>query len=174
MSKKFLVILSLLFFVGCAGQQIVSVKPLNPFEPPAINPNTGKSTCTIYEDMGITGGLIYEKILNPCAAQNILVTVAQGAYALEGYKISQFKMWTDRLRMNMTGGISYTAFRALVLREVLDWNKNMGLVLFSASGLIDIFEGQALLHCDDIKLLNASLDDLVRQVEVLQILEDSR
>ena len=55
----------ILLFVGCAG---VAVKPLDPFSPPPI-----ERPCTIYEDNGITSGLIYDNVLNPCAAHNILI-----------------------------------------------------------------------------------------------------
>jgi len=152
-----------LFIFACVGGPQIAIKPINPFEPPPL-----ERPCTIYEDMQITSGLIYEKIKNPCAAQNILIVVAQSAYALEAYEIEEFQIWANRIKTIIgSGNITYTGLRALVLKEVLAINRKMGLILVSASGLIDIFEGSEIIAPDDVKLLHASLDDLVKQVQLI-------
>jgi hypothetical protein len=164
---KGLLILFLAVLVGCAG--VVSVKPMNPFEPPAINEATGLPNCTIYEDNGITGGLIYSKVLNPCAAQNILIFIAQGGYTFEAYQFEDFKIFIASTKTVISGGVSYTSLRALILKAVMDQNRKMGMLLFSASGLIDMFQGSAILHPDDAKLCVMSLNDLQAQVELLTV-----
>lgn len=159
------ILLTSFFLVACAGGPQVAVKPINPFEPPPP-----ERPCTIYQDLQITSGLIFEKVANPCAAQNILIVVAQSAYALEAYEVEQFEEWAVKIKAIIgEGQITYTGLRALVLREVLQINRKMGLILVSASGLIDIFEGPQLLQPDDIKLLLASMDDLVEQVRTIAV-----
>ncbi len=168
---KYLLILFIGFFVLVSCTGTIVIKQMNPFEPPPINEATGLPTCTIYEDNGITGGLIYTEVLNPCAAQNILVLIAQGGYSLEAYQFEGFKTFITSTKTVISGGVSYTSLRALILKAVMDQNKKMGLILFSASGLIDMFQGDSLLHPDDAKLCVMSLNDLQRQVELLTVFD---
>ena len=162
--KKIILTLTIsLFLFACAGGPQIAVKPLNPFEPPPP-----ERPCTIYENYQVNSGLIFEKIKNPCAAQNILIIIAQSAYALEAYEVEEFQTWVNRIKTIIASGeTTYTGLRALVLKEVMAINRKMGLVLVSASGLIDIFEGPQLIDPNDIRLLHASLDDLVKQVQLI-------
>ena len=168
MRRLFILFIAMLF-LGCAGT--VAVKQLNPFEPPPVDEVTGKPTCTIYEDNQITTGLIYSKVRNPCAAQNILIFIAQGGYSFEAYQFEEFKTWAERIKLVIGQGVSYTGLRALILKQVMEQNKKMGMLLFSASGLIDMFQGESLLDPNDVKLCIMSLDDLVNQVELLTVFD---
>ncbi len=161
--------ISVFVLFSCTG--VVGIKPMNPFEPPPINEVTGLPACTIYEDNGITGGLIFSEVRNPCAAQNILIFIAQGGYTFEAYQFEEFKAFIASTRAVIDNGVSYTSLRALILRAVIDRNKKMGMLLFSASGLIDLFQGDALLHPDDVKLCVMSLDSLQKQVELLTVFD---
>ncbi|MCK5139693.1 MAG: hypothetical protein KAQ85_07625 [Thermodesulfovibrionia bacterium] len=169
MKKLFILFLALvvLVVVGCGT---VGLKPMDPFSPPPLD-STGVPTCSIYEDNDIASGLIYDNVRNPCAAQNILIFIAQGGYTFEAYQFEDFKKWADSLKVVLGNGISYTSFRALILKAVMDQNRKMGMLLFSASGLIDMFQGDALMDANDVKLSVMSIDDLIEQVRLLTVFD---
>jgi len=161
MKTLFVILCSAMLVCGCLG---VGVKPINPFEPP-----TPEKPCTIYSDLGVTSGLIYTKIKNPCAAQNLLIQVAQGGVALEAYQIDQFKTWSAEARKYIKSGITASQLKLYVIKETMALNKKFGMLLFSVSGIIDIFQGDAVFDPDSVKLIMASMDDLDKKVEDMRV-----
>jgi len=145
---------------GCAYQGI-GVKGPNPFE--------ADPTCTIYADMGIdtatTTAIIPKYILNPCAAQNIVVSVAKSGYALEAYQVEEFKLWVGEAKKYVAIGRTFGDIKLFIGAGLGKLNRKIGMMYFIVSDLMLVLPDTALVEVDDVRLIDASLDDAVKKVE---------
>jgi len=145
---------------GCA-QLGVGVKGPNPFEP--------DPKCTIYQDMGIdpatSTGVIPQYILNPCAAQNMVVAVARSGVVLEAYQVDDVRSFVTEAKAYTTVGKDFGGVKLFVGMQIGKLNKKFGLMFFTLSDLLLVLPDTAVLQPDDVTLVHASLDDMLKHVE---------
>jgi hypothetical protein len=146
--------------MGCA-QMGVQVQGPNPFEP--------DPKCTIYQDMGIdpatSTGVIPQYIINPCAAQNIIVAVARSGAVLEAYQVEDVRAFVEQAKAYITVGKDFGGVKLWVGAQIGKLNKKFGLMFFTISDLFIVLPDTALLQPDDVTLTHASLDDMLKHVE---------
>ena len=145
---------------GCAG---IQVQGPNPFEP--------DPKCTIYQGMGIdpatSTGVIPEYIKNPCAAQNIVVAVARSGVALEAYQLEDVRKFVEEAKRYTTVGLTFQNLKLFVGAEVGKLNREFGLLFFTVSDLLIVLPDSDMLALDDVKLVHASLDDVLKKTEAM-------
>jgi hypothetical protein len=153
---------------GCAymeGQGVQVAAP-NPFEP--------EPTCTIYKDMGIdpatSTGVIPKYIKNPCAAQNIVVSVARSGAALEAYQIEHVRTFVAEAKKYMVVGLTFQNAKLFVGMQIGKLNREFGLLYFAVSDLLLVLPDTAILQTDDVTLVHASLDNMLAKVEEIAAL----
>lgn len=158
----------MMVFQSCAytGAQGVAVKVPDPFTP--------DPSCTIYADMGIdpatSTATIPQYIKNPCAAQNILATVAKSGVALEAYQVDEFEVWAAGAKQAITVGMTFENVKLYIGGQLTRINGKLGMVYFITSDLLLVLPDAALVQTEDATLMHASLDDLVRKVRQLAIM----
>ena len=158
------IIFLICFTFALGGCSTARLKPLNPFDdPPPDQP------CTIYEDYNIQTGLIKQRIKNPCAAQNLLVTVAKGGVAFSAYDIDQFNKWADKAELVVKSNITYADLQIWITAEVVKLNKKFGMVVFAVSDIVSVFPDTAIIDPDDQKLILASIADLRAEIAKMAI-----
>lgn len=150
----------LVCFNGCGG---VQVRAPNPFEPDP----TGR--CKIYQDMGIdpatSTGVIPQYIKNPCAAQNIIVTVARSGAILEAYQVEDVRKFVGQAKSYITVGTNFSNVKLYIGMQVGKLNRKFGLLFFTVSDLLIVLPDTEVLMADDVLLAHASLDHTLKKVE---------
>lgn len=153
---------------GCAYMKEQGVQVKLP------DPITEDPSCTIYKDMGIdpatSTAIIPQYIKNPCAAQNILATVAKTGVALEAYQIEDFIVWAGKAKQYLTVGLEFSNVKLFIGGQLTQINKELGMVYFIMSDLLLVLPDTAIVQPDDVRLMHASIDDLVKKVQQLAIL----
>ena len=148
-------------FILLTGCGAVQVKGPNPFEP--------DPACTIYQDMGIdpasSTGVIPQYILNPCAAQNLIVATARSGAVLEAYQVEDVRAFVAQAKTYITVGKDVGGVKLFIGAQIGKLNKKFGLMFFVVSDLLLVLPDTALLQPDDVKLAHASLDDMLKHVE---------
>jgi hypothetical protein len=155
-------VMALAFFIilgnGCGA---VQVRGPNPFE--------ADPACTIYADMGIdpatSTGVIPQYIKNPCAAQNIIVSVARSGAILEAYQVEHVRTFVAEAKTYITVGKDVGGIKLYIGMQVGKLNRKFGLLFFTVSDLLIVLPDVSLLQPDDIKLAHASLDNMLAKVE---------
>lgn len=157
------VFITFILLTGCAymeGQGVEVAAP-NPFE--------YEPTCTIYKDMGIdpatSTGVIPKYIKNPCAAQNIVVSVARSGAALEAYQVEDVRKFVAEAKKYMVVGLTFQNAKLFVGMEIGKLNRQFGLLYFAVSDLLLVLPDKAILQLDDVTLVHASLDNMLAKVE---------
>ena len=138
------------------------------------DPTKEDPTCTIYADLGVdvatNTAVIPQYIKNPCAAQNILATVAKSGVALEAYQLEEFKEWATAAKRAITVGMSFENLKLYVGGQLTKINTKVGMVYFITSDLLLVLPDKQVVQSDDITIIYASLDDLVKRVEQMALI----
>lgn len=154
-----LVFVAVFLAVGGCGLQI---KAPNPFQP--------DPACTVYKDLSIppdSPSVIVKYIPNPCAAQNIIVSVARAGVVLEAYQVEEFVHWTDEARQIVMVGASMQDLKLYVGKEITKLNRKFGGLFFIVSDLFIALPDQETIVKDDVTIINAALDDVVVKVNAM-------
>lgn len=137
-----------------------------------LDPFTPNDSCTVYSDLGIdvqtSLAAIPKVVKNPCAAQNIIATTVKAGVVLNAYQAKEFVKWAQATRDFIVVGMPFEDVKKCVGEKIPELNDRIGLDYVTMSSVLGAIPSASLVTEDDLKIITASLEDLIKQVDTMK------